>query len=143
MDALGEDAFVDAKGVEARLAAGAVRRAEEAAEAGRQLGERRTGRSWKTTPELATAFAVLALSYTQRRSDWPHSSHQSYRTYRTDKTDGTDIRRNPSHSPFTPSTRTPKPFKSMSSPLSFSPGPPRSRLTRTNAQKLAFSPCMS
>ena len=67
MDALGEDMFVDAKGVEARLAAGAVRPAEEDAEGQRQLGERQRRTSWRTCPRLATAFALLALSYCKKK----------------------------------------------------------------------------
>ena len=66
MDALGEDPFVDAKGVEARLAAGTLRRAKK---------RQKENGSWANTntaflesmPELATAFALLALSYCRKK----------------------------------------------------------------------------
>ena len=64
MTALGEDRFEDAKGQEARLAQRAVRGAQETP-AGQTAASstRATEQFGEADPNLATAFALLALSY--------------------------------------------------------------------------------
>ena len=65
MTAWGDDRFADDKGTQARLAARAVRRGQEAASGadGSWVNEKRD-QYGEGNPDLATAFALLALSYT-------------------------------------------------------------------------------